>query len=111
MRPHGMIALAILLAPTAARAQEGLIGKINLATTQGVAQVKGEWRYHEVTTGVGPDKNEIEPKAHGPYDDSKWEVLKPESLGQPRGPGKYSWCWYRIRVIIPDAIGGKAFTG
>src|SRR5262249_5357253 len=95
----------------ATRAQEGLIGKIDLATTQGVEAVKGEWRYHEVMTGVGPDKNGIEPKAHGKFDDSKWEVLKPETLRQGRGPGKYSWCWYRIQVTIPDTAGGKPFAG
>jgi hypothetical protein len=108
----GAAALAWLLAGgSAARAQQGQIGKIDLMTAKGVAEVKGEWRYHEVTTGVGPKKNEIEPKAHGKFDDSKWEVLKPETLKQARGPGKYSWCWYRIRVTIPDRIDGKPFEG
>jgi hypothetical protein len=105
------IALVVLLMPATATAQEGLIGKIDLATSKGVEQVKGQWRYHEVTTGVGPNKNEIEPKAHGPFDDSGWEILKPESLRQARGPGKYSWCWYRIRVTIPDTVKGKPFSG
>lgn len=88
---------------------EGLLGKIDLRTTKGVEEVKGEWRYAEVTTGVGEKKNEIEPKAHGKYDDSKWEVLKPETLGNPRGPGGYSWCWYRIQITIPETIKGKPF--
>ncbi len=90
---------------------EGLIGRINLMTTQGVQAVKGEWRYHEVTTGVGPKMNEIEPPAHGKFDDSKWEVLKPETLGKGRGVGGYCWCWYRIQVTIPDTVGGKPFEG
>jgi hypothetical protein len=64
-----------------------------------------------VTTGTGQQQNEIEPKAHGDFDDSAWEALKPETLGQARGPGKYSWCWYRTRVTIPDAVGGKPFAG
>src|SRR5262249_42016665 len=101
----GLAALAWLLAGTAAaRAQQGLIGKINLATTKGVEAVKGEWRYHDVTTGVWPKQNEIEPRAHGKFDDSKWQMLKPETLGQGRGAGKYCWCWYRIRVTIPDTV-------
>src|SRR5262245_11024273 len=98
----GAAALAWVLAGvSAAPAQTGQIGKIDLMTSKGVEQVKGEWRYHEVITGVGPKKNEIEPKAHGKFDDSKWEILKPETLKQARGPGKYSWCWYRIQVTIP----------
>src|SRR5438270_2677811 len=101
----------VLAGAAAARAQTGQIGKIDLMTSEGVAEAKGEWRYHEVTTGVGPKKNEIEPKAHGKFDDSKWEVLKPETLKQGRGPGKYSWCWYRIQVTIPDTVSGKSFTG
>src|SRR5262245_49245824 len=98
-------------AAAAAGAQQGQFGKIGLVTSKGVEQVKGQWRYHEITTGVGPKKNEIEPKAHGKFDDSKWEVLKPETLKQARGPGKYSWCWYRIRVTIPDTLDGKPFEG
>jgi hypothetical protein len=109
----GLAALAWALAgPATAGAQEkGLIGKVNLATTKGVEAVKGEWRYHEVTTGVGPKHNEIEPKAHGKFDDAKWQILKAETLGQARGPGKYSWCWYRIKVTIPETVNGKPFVG
>jgi hypothetical protein len=89
----------------------GKVGEINLAATKGCEAVKGEWRYHDVITGVGEKKNEIEPKAHGKFDDSKWDVIKAETLGKPRGPGKYSWCWYRINVTIPDKVGEQAFTG
>jgi hypothetical protein len=107
-----MAACATVLALAAeARCQRGHIGKIDLTKSQGVAAVKGEWRYHPVTTGTGPKKNEIEPKAHGKFDDSKWEVLKPETLGKPRGPGGYSWCWYRIKVTIPDKVGDQKFAG
>lgn len=110
------IGLAICLtilwsSPAAVRGQDGKIGAIDLMKAAGVAAVKGEWRYAEVTTGVGEKQNEVEPKAHGEFDDSKWEVLKPESLGQARGPGGYSWCWYRTKVTIPDEVGGKKFDG
>src|SRR5688572_22988076 len=114
-------AVARLVLPTAlvwlaagaaeAQAQQGKVGAIDLMTTKGVEAVKGEWRYHEVMTGVGPKKNEIAPRAHGKLDDSKWDVLKPETLGQPRGPGGYSWCWYRIQVTIPEEVNGKPFEG
>jgi hypothetical protein len=113
--PRAVLAMATVTATLAfvgaARAQEGLIGKLDLATTAAVAAVKGEWRYHEVTTGTGDQKNEIEPKAHGSFDDSRWEVLKPESLKQGRGPGKYSWCWYRIQITIPAQVADKPFAG
>jgi hypothetical protein len=98
-------------APALYAQTDGLIGKIDLMKSDDVAKVKGEWRYHEVLTGVGAKQNEIEPAAHGKFDDSKWEVLKPETLKQARGPGDYSWCWYRIRVTIPDEIDGKKFEG
>lgn len=99
------------LLPVDAQDKDGKIGTINLASTKGCEAVKGEWRYHDVTTGVGEKKNEIEPKAHGKFDDSKWDVLKPESLGQGRGAGAYCWCWYRIPVTIPDKVGDKDFAG
>src|SRR4051794_31513375 len=109
---RSLIALAgLFLAVVTASAQDGLIGKINLMAQKDVDAVKGQWRYAEVTTGVGPKMNEIEPKAHGKFDDSKWDVLKPESLGQGRGPGKYSWCWYRMQVTIPGEVEGKKIEG
>ena len=111
---RGGLIRSVVLALTAtgrASAQDGLIGKINLMSSKDVDAVKGEWRYHVVTTGVGEKKNEIEPKAHGTFDDSKWEVLKPETLGKPRGVGGYCWCWYRIKITIPETVGGKPFEG
>ena len=111
IRTIALCAAAVLLLAGGARAQPGLIGKINLATTKGVQEVKGEWRYADVTTGVGPKKNEIAPKAHGTFDDSKWEVLKPETLSKGRGAGGYCWCWYRIQITIPDTVEGKKFAG
>src|SRR5881397_2599038 len=101
--------IAALICCDIVLAQEGMVGAIDLMTAKGVAEVKGEWRYHEVTTGTGPKHNEIEPKAHGRFDDSTWEVLQPETLGKARGPGKYSWCWYRIQVTIPETVSGKEF--
>jgi len=105
------LCLAFLASQQAAQAQEGMIGSINLMTADGVAAVKSEWRYAEVITGVGKLSNEIEPKAHGTFDDSKWEIVKPETLKDPRGPGNYCWCWYRIKATIPDKVGDKAFEG
>lgn len=102
---------AILVGAPVAGAQEGLLGSLDLMTSAGAAAIKGQWRYHEVTTGTGDQHNEIAPKAHGTFDDGMWEILQPETLAKGRGPGKYSWCWYRLQVTIPDQVNGKPFTG
>jgi len=110
----GLAASGVWLAADGTPAQEkkdGKIGAIDLMSSKGCAAVKAEWRYHEVVTGTGDKKNEIEPKAHGTFDDSKWDVLKPETLGQARGPGKYSWCWYRTKITVPDKVGDQEFKG
>ena len=60
-------------------------------------------------TGKGPDGNPVktdshEPKAHAPnLDDSKWKVIAPETLKNPRSTGQVCLCWYRIHVTIPDS--------
>src|SRR4051794_1594016 len=86
-----------------AGAQDGLIGKIDLGKAAGAQAVKGEWRHATVMTNGGDKKNEIEPKAHGTFDDSKWTIIAPEKLGGAKGSG-YAWGWYRIQVTIPDMV-------
>jgi hypothetical protein len=60
-------------------------------------------------TGKEPDGNAVkteshEPKAHAPnLDDSKWKVIAPETLKNPRSTGQVCLCWYRIPVTIPDS--------
>jgi hypothetical protein len=92
--------------------------KIDLQTKEGVAAVKGEWRYHDVkiveVEGKGPDSRpnrtyNIEPRAEGrDFDDSKWEVIAPETLKDPRSNGQVCFCWYRIKITIPPEAAGKA---
>ena len=102
----------------------GLVGsagvaaeKIDLRTIDGVQAVKGEWRYADVkiveVDGTGPDKKpvktyNIEPKAFGAdFDDSGWEVLDPTTLGKARSTGQVCFCWYRIKVTLPEGAAGK----
>jgi hypothetical protein len=109
----GVVACA--LGPAAAIAQSK---KIDLQTKDGVATVKGEWRYHDVkiveVEGKGPDSQpnktyNIEPRAEKPeFDDSKWEVVSPETLKNPRSNGQVCFCWYRIKITIPPEAAGKA---
>jgi hypothetical protein len=92
--------------------------KIDLQTKEGVAAVKGVWKYHDVkiveVDGKGPDGKpnktyNIEPKAFGSdFDDSKWEVVAPETLKNARSTGQVCFCWYRIKITIPPEADSKA---
>src|SRR6185503_15486653 len=77
---------------------------IDLASTTGVALVKGGWRYSDTKIveadfrGPGPDRQptgapvksyDYTPHAGGAdFDDSKWEVISPTTLDQRRGNGR-----------------------
>jgi gluconolactonase len=95
---------------------------VDLRTTEGVARVKAQWRYSDTRIteidhrSVGPDL-----KASGPknrtfdfipdaratdFDDSKWEIIPPDSLEKRRGHGRLSLNWYRLTVAIPEKVGG-----
>ena len=84
----------------------------------GVASVKGQWRYHDVkiieVDGKSKDGSanrtySYEPKAKGPeFDDRDWEVIEPETLKNARGNGQICFCWYRIKVTIPPEAEGKS---
>jgi gluconolactonase len=98
------------------------LATVDLATAEGVALVKGEWRYRDadiVTVdfrAAGPDgqptgrpvkTHDIAPHAGGrDFDDRAWEVIAPEALATRRGNGRLSFGWYRIRITIPARIGG-----
>lgn len=94
--------------------------QIKLDTAEGVACVKGKWRYHEVKLVQVPGKNpdgsanttyNIEPQAMGPdFDDSDWEVLDPTTLRKPRSTGQICFCWYRIQITAPPEWQGKQVT-
>ena len=96
--------------------------KIDLRTKDGVKEVKGEWRYSNVkiveVDGVGPPPEKkpvktynIEPKAFGAsFDDSQWEVCEPETLKNPRSTGQVCFCWYRIKITLPEGVEGKTVT-
>lgn len=119
-------ALYGLVAPaTAQRAAEVPTGdpdaRIDLGTREGVALVKGEWRYSDVRIievdfkrpgGSTGKTYSIEPRAGAAnFDDSAWEVLDPTTLGRPRSTGLLCFNWYRIRITIPEKIGDFDPTG
>jgi gluconolactonase len=100
---------------------------IDLATTEGVRLVKGEWRYSDTKIievdfrGPGPDGQptgkaiktyDYVPHAGGAdFDDSRWEVLDPATLDKRRSTGRICFNWYRINITIPERIGGFDPTG
>jgi gluconolactonase len=94
---------------------------VNLASREGAALVRGEWRYSNTTIqeieskGVGPDLRpsgppiktyDYFPKAGAAdFDDSAWPVIDPESLWERRSTGRVCFNWYRISLTIPEKIG------
>src|SRR4029077_1987953 len=110
-------AFGFQLRPAAAQQSK----RIDLSTKEGVAAVKGQWKYHSVkiveVEGKGPDGKpnktyNVEPRgdqASKPdFDDSQWEVIAPETLKNRRSTGQVCFCWYRIKIAIPPEAAGKA---
>jgi gluconolactonase len=123
-----VILIALIAAAVPATAQtpgETPAGKadatIDLATREGVALVRGQWRYSDTRIievdykrpDGSPGKTySYEPKAGGAdFDDSAWEVLDPTTLNKPRSTGLLCFNWYRIGVTIPEKIGDFDPTG
>jgi gluconolactonase len=121
-----LITLAISVFTAFAQAQPPIpTGKpaatIDLATNEGAALVKGEWRYSDTRItevdfkGPGADKQptgkplrtyDYEPKAGvADFDDSKWEVIAANSLMDRRSTGHICFNWYRIKLTIPARVG------
>jgi len=100
---------------------------LDLATRDGLAQVRGQWRHAAVRIAPvqhrRPDASgeplgapvatwDIEPHAGAAdFDDSSWEVLAPEALSRRLGSGRLSFHWYRIRVRVPERIASFDPTG
>jgi gluconolactonase len=100
---------------------------IDLGTAEGVALVKGEWRYSDTKivevdfrgpgadkqpTGVAVKTYDYTPHAGvADFDDSKWEVIGPKTLDQRRGNGRLGFNWYRIKLTVPERIGSFDPTG
>jgi gluconolactonase len=95
---------------------------IDLATKQGVETVKGAWRYSDTKIvevdfkapgadgqpSNAPNKAyDFTPHAGGAnFDDSKWEVIEPTTLDRRRSAGRLAFNWYRIKITVPEGIGG-----
>lgn len=100
---------------------------VDLATAEGLAAVAGEWRYADARVvevefrAPGPDGQpgsrpartyDIQPHAgSAAFDDAAWPVIAPESLSERRGAGRVGFNWYRLRLTVPEQIGGLDPTG
>src|SRR5262245_46029278 len=103
------------------------LGIIDLATSEGVATVKGQWRYSDTRiVGVefhGPGAEgqptgplvktyDYEPKAgSADFDDSGWPVIDATTLAERRGFGRLGFNWYRIAITVPERINGHDTRG
>ena len=100
---------------------------VDLRTAEGVRLVEGQWRYSDTKivevdfrgpgldlkpTGKPIKTYDYTPKAGvAGFDDSAWEAISAESLEQRRATGRLSFNWYRIKVTIPEKVGGIDTTG
>jgi gluconolactonase len=100
---------------------------VNLATDDGVAAVKGQWRYSNASIvevehrAPGPDLRasgapnrayDIAPHAGGAdFDDSSWPPIRPQDLESRRTNGRLSFGWYRLSVTVPEKVGAFSTAG
>src|SRR5262249_61140878 len=94
---------------------------IDLKTDEGVALVKGQWRYsntkvidvHHHSPGTdlapsGPPNRTQDIDLHAgasDFDDSKWEALNPAQLEERRSAGGLCFNLYRTTITIADNAG------
>jgi gluconolactonase len=120
--------LAAFLPPAPADAPSGpAAAVVDLMTDDGVALVKGQWRYSDTRIveidfkAPGPDGQptggpiktyDVTPHAGwAGFDDSRWEAIDAKTLAARRSTGRLCFNWYRIAVTIPDRVGGVETRG
>ncbi|HET9693648.1 MAG TPA: SMP-30/gluconolactonase/LRE family protein [Steroidobacteraceae bacterium] len=122
-----IVATRIAVAGEPGAAPEGEpAARLDLQTAEGVAAVRGAWRYADAelvpTQHKAPDASgqptgapartwDVQPRAGGVgFDDSGWTVLEPATLRERRGHGRVSFNWYRINVTVPERVGAFDIT-
>jgi gluconolactonase len=100
---------------------------VDLKTDEGMALVKGQWRYRDTKVvdvdhhapgedlaPSGPPNRTQDIDVHAgasDFDDSTWEHIKPAQLEERRSTGRLCFNWYRTSITIPDRIGSFDPTG
>jgi gluconolactonase len=128
-----LVALGVAGTPAAAQhaVRRAIDGRpdatIDLRTREGAAAVRGEWRYRDVVlapatfNAAGPDRKPtrvvvktydqaIKPD-HPSFERAAWQAIDASSLEERRGPGKASFAWYRIDVVVPERVGALTTAG
>ena len=88
---------------------------VNLATPEGMAAFKAQWKNMDVKIveapampNAGPawkSAYDITPKAgDANFDDSSWPAIEPKGLLERRGGGHLFMTWYRANVTVPAKI-------
>jgi len=89
---------------------------VNLATPEGMAAFKAQWKNMDVKIveapampNAGPawkSSYDITPKAgDANFDDSSWPAIEPKGLLERRGGGHLFMTWYRANLTVPAKIG------
>ncbi len=100
---------------------------VDLATSGGVAMVRGQWRYSDTRimevdylkpgadgqpSNVAAKTYDYTPHAGGAdFDDAAWQAITPESLKERRGNGRLGFNWYRISITVPEQVGDVSLAG
>jgi hypothetical protein len=97
------------------------ITRVNLMTAAGAAVFGAQWRYSDVKiiqaesaspSGAPIITYDIEPHAGAAgFDDSRWEVIAADTLGERRAGGKVCFNWYRITLTMPARAGDVDVSG
>ncbi len=103
------------------------LASVDLATHEGTALMQAQWRYSDTRIvqvafyDPGADGQpgsrgnmtyDILPKAGArDFDDASWEAIDSATLSKPRGHGHLGFNWYRVRLTVPERVGGVDTTG
>src|ERR1044071_3890494 len=136
MLAEALLFLFVLTAAGAAGAREILGGvpegaapaaTVDLATDEGLKAVGGVWRYSDTRivetefrapcpdgqpTGAPVKTYDYQPRAGGADSGaSRWATITPTALKERRGAGRLSFNWYRLRLTVPERVGGFETAG
>ncbi|HWS87606.1 MAG TPA: SMP-30/gluconolactonase/LRE family protein [Pyrinomonadaceae bacterium] len=136
MLAGAVLSLALMSAAGGVGAREVLPGipdeatpaaTVDLTTDDGLRAVGGVWRYSDTRIvetefrAPGPDGQptgapvktyDYTPHAGGSdFDDSRWTTVAPTALKERRGAGRLSFNWYRLRLTVPERVGGFETAG
>ncbi len=126
-----LTAVAAAAASAAPVGLTGLDGRadaiVDLRTADGARSVGAVWKYANASivpidfhapgadlkpSGPPAKTFDLVPRAGAvDFDDASWETIEPTSLEARRSTGKLAFGWYRLKLAIPQSVGGFDTTG